>query len=268
MNDRKDGLTWRCRKTHKISTESGIYKIKDVKASIRNNTWLQDSNLSLELITEMVYLWLQHFSNSTIEHELNISHQTAIEWSAYLRDVCNYTVMQESEQIGGPDIHVEIDESKFGKRKYYRGKRVKGQWVFGGRETNDKSKVFMVPVKKRNAKTLLPIIDKWIRKGTIMHSDCWKVYNQLNKMGYTHITVNNSKEFLNPENQACTNRIEIGWRHAKVSMLRYGVQKGLHSGYLAKFMWMRKYHDHDKFLVLFQNCNVAFESGHSCCIKY
>ena len=108
------GLTWRCRKTHKISTESGIHKIKDVKVSIHNNTWLQDSNLSLELITEMVYLWSQHFSNSTIEHEVNISHQTVTEWLAYSQDVCNYTVMQESKQIGGHSIHLEIDESKFG----------------------------------------------------------------------------------------------------------------------------------------------------------
>ena len=77
--------------------------------------------------------------------------------------------MQESEQIGGHGIHVEINESKFGKRKYYRGKRVKGQWVFGGRETNDKSKVFMVPVKKRNAKTLLPIIEKWIKKKKLLY---------------------------------------------------------------------------------------------------
>ena len=161
---RKDGITWRCRKTHNISTVNGNYKIKDVKVSIRHNTWLQDSNLSLELITELVYLWLQHFSNSTIQHELNISHQTIIEWLAYLWDVCNYTVIQESKQIGGLGIHVEIDENKFGKKKYYRGKMVKGQWVFGGRETNDKSKVFMVPIKKRNAKTLLTIIEKWIKK--------------------------------------------------------------------------------------------------------
>ena len=87
-------------------------------------------------------------------------------------------------------------------------------------------------------------------------------------MGYTHITVNHSKEFVNSKNQACTNRIESDWRHAKVSMPRYRVLKGLHSVYLAEFMWMRKYPDHDKFLVLLQNCNTAFQSGHLCCIKY
>ena len=82
---------------------------------------MSDSNLSLEVITELVYLWSQKLSNSAIEHELKLSHRTVIEWSAYLRDVCNYTVLEESEQIGGEGVHVEIDESKFGKRKYYRG---------------------------------------------------------------------------------------------------------------------------------------------------
>ena len=73
----------------------------------------------------------QNMQFSAIEHELKLSHRTVIEWSAYLRDVCNYTVLEESEQIGGEGVHVEIDESKFGERKYYRGHCVKGQWIFG-----------------------------------------------------------------------------------------------------------------------------------------
>ncbi|KAI9103766.1 hypothetical protein DFS34DRAFT_590183 [Phlyctochytrium arcticum] len=35
-------------------------------------------------------------------------------------------------RIGGPGTIVGIDESKFGKRKYNKGRRVEGQWVFGG----------------------------------------------------------------------------------------------------------------------------------------
>ena len=41
---------------------------------------------------------------------------------------------------------MEIDESKFGKSKYYSGHKVEGQWVFEGREKYDKTKIFMVPV--------------------------------------------------------------------------------------------------------------------------
>ena len=34
-------------------------------------------------------------------------------------------------------------------------------------------------------------------------------------MGYTHITVNHSKEFMNAESAVCTNCIESEWHHAK-----------------------------------------------------
>ena len=34
VNDCKDGLTWRCRKVHCITTDKGQYKVKDVKVSI------------------------------------------------------------------------------------------------------------------------------------------------------------------------------------------------------------------------------------------
>ena len=41
-------------------------------------------------------------------------------------------LMNANEMIGGVNVVVEIDESKFGKRKFNKGKRVNGKWVFGG----------------------------------------------------------------------------------------------------------------------------------------
>ena len=37
--------------------------------------------------------------------------------------------IENKQPLGGEGEEVEIDESKFGKRKYHRGHRVEGQWA-------------------------------------------------------------------------------------------------------------------------------------------
>lgn len=76
---------------------------------------------------------------------------------AYKLQISKYFI----KPIGEPGRTVEIDESKFGRRKYNKGHRVEWQWVFGGFE-RESVNVFMIPVQTRDRATLLPTIDKWI----------------------------------------------------------------------------------------------------------
>jgi hypothetical protein len=76
-----------------------------------------------------------------------------------------------SEKIGGPNKIVEIDESKFGRRKYHRDHPVKGQRVFGGIE-RESGKTFLVPVPDRTVDILMAVIGAWIESGTTVISDC------------------------------------------------------------------------------------------------
>ncbi len=111
---------------------------------------------------------------------------------------------------------VEIDESKFGKRKYNRGRCVDGQWVFGGicRETGE---IFLVPLpnNKRDRQTLEPLNIKHIKPGTRIISDCWKAYDRLGTKGFEHLTVNHSYTFVDPTTGAHTNTIESLWWQIK-----------------------------------------------------
>ena len=144
------------------------------------------------LILELIYLWSQGFSQGEIIHELKLSNKTVTEWTNFFQESCICAVIDNSAPIGGNRVEVEIDESKFQKRKYHKGHKVEGQWVFGGCEKYNKKQIFMIPVLNRKESTLIPIIKRWIKPGTIIHSDCWKAYSKLSALGYTHVTVNHS----------------------------------------------------------------------------
>ncbi|KAG0776289.1 hypothetical protein G6F26_013462 [Rhizopus arrhizus] len=132
-----------------------------------------------------------------------------------------YQVMEadlriEDVQVGGVNsdgqpIIVEIDESKFGKRKYNKGKRVDGVWVVGGVERTPERKVFLLTVPNRNQNTLKLIIDTFVKDGSHVMVDCWKGYKGIDSdpsRNLTVETVNHSKTFRDPKTGACTNTIE------------------------------------------------------------
>ena len=94
----------------------------------------------------------EQIKNKTFdERELELSCETVSDWLMYLREVQLEALIRHStNKIGGANCTVEIDESKFGERKYNRGRLVEGQWVLGGicRESDE---IFMAlcPENKR-----------------------------------------------------------------------------------------------------------------------
>ena len=82
--------------------------------------------------------------------QVTTSSETVCDYKMYCREICINIVIDESDdQICGIGLTVEIDESKFGKRKYIRGRVIEGQWVLGGicRETKQ---VFLTIVPSRD----------------------------------------------------------------------------------------------------------------------
>lgn len=204
------------------------------KVSIRHGSWFSNSNLPLETIILLTYFWVYRVEQAFVEHELAISHTTIVDWYNFSREVCICVLENFSKKIGGPGKIVEIDESKFGKRKYHKGRRVDGVWVFGGIERESKE-CFFKCVADRTANTLIDIIKEYILPGTTVISDCWKAYSSLNNEGFPHLTVNHSVNFVDPDTGAHTNTIESTWRALKKSLPKHGTTKNLYDTYFAQY---------------------------------
>ncbi|KAM0686424.1 hypothetical protein COBT_002353, partial [Conglomerata obtusa] len=69
---------------------------------------------------------------------------------------------KKKNTVGGRDIIVECDESLFGKGKYNRGRIRKSIWVVGFVERTPSKKIILCTVKKRNKKTMLNLINKFV----------------------------------------------------------------------------------------------------------
>jgi transposase-like protein len=175
-----------------------------------------------------------------VKHELSISNQTIVDWYNYCREVCVSILEKVSELIGGQGVVVEIDESKFGKRKYHKGRHVERQWVFGGIARESK-RCFFATVDDRSQRTLLQIIKDNIKPGTTIISDYWKAYQCLDQEGFEHLKVNHSLNFVDPDSGAHTNTIESTWRALKKSLPKYGTVKPLHDTYFSQYCVKKKY---------------------------
>ena len=177
--------------------------------------------MALGTIVLLAYFWVYRTEQEFVKHELGISHTTIVNRYNFSREVCISILENFSQKIGGPGKIIEIDESKFGKRKFHKGRRVDGVWVFGGIERETKNCFFQCE-PDRTANTLIAIIKEHVLPGTTIYSDCWKAYSPLNKEGFSHLTVNHSINFVDPETGTHTNTIESTWRALKKSLPKHG----------------------------------------------
>ena len=187
-------------------------------------------------ILVFAHCWARGYKLLDAMHEAEIkSDKTAVDWASFCREVILADFIDNFEPLGGEGRTVEIDESKFGKRKFWRGHRVEGLWVFGALE-RETGRVFMQPVEKRDAQTLIPLLEKWVLPRTTVISDCWKAYD--NMQNFIHLKVNHSLNFVD-ESTGAHKQIESSWRHAKESFSSHGRKKEHVPGNLARYMFQK-----------------------------
>jgi hypothetical protein len=118
--DINDGFVWQWRR-RSAGTQCKM------STSIRHGSWFQHSKLTLQEIMLFTYDILCHEPANQIEREYCFSDHTVADWGMFCREAMLVFLEGCKFKIGVPNRTVEIDESKFGKRKYNIGHHVEGQ---------------------------------------------------------------------------------------------------------------------------------------------
>ena len=130
--------------------------------------------------------------------------------------------------------------------QYHRGRSPATEsWVFGLVDTSQRPALgYMEIVPRRDAATLLPIIQQHVLPGTTIWSDDWAAYNRVAAIPGVagHGVVNHSLHFVDPVTGVNTQTVESYWNRVKTKFKRMlGVSKAQLALHLDEFMWRERH---------------------------
>jgi transposase-like protein len=210
--------------------------------SIFRSSFFSKSRLRCCEVLHLGYLWLTGCSRQIILHNVTHSKDTISAYLVWLRELVSQMLEPDDTMIGGANVIVEVDETKFGKRKYHRGHRVDGAWVIVGVERTVDRLVFAEVVPDRSAATIDGVLSRHILDGSILYTDLWRGYASISeRFNIEHRTVNHSKGFKDPVTGVHTNTVEgtnYALKRSVPPRSRTSSSLPLH---LIEFVWRRKH---------------------------
>ena len=178
--------------------------------SIREGTFFGGGGSKLQVTQILDLLYAYSYETASVKnlvHECRIAVEAIVNWHNYVWDIYGEYFLLYPVRIGGPGHVMEIDKSAFVCCKHHLEQVVRTQWVFGGLDSQTKQG-FLVAVDRRDTDTLLPVLQQYVLPGTTVVSNLWGAYNTINTLGYQHLTVNHSINFVDLITLATTNHIE------------------------------------------------------------
>lgn len=209
----------------------------NISRSILYGSVLYCAKISIEKIFYLLYCWVYGYSCKLTSHETDVHINTVTYYFTLFRNACDSFVISCNKcKIGGKTV--QIDETLICRRKFNVGRVLNQVWIFGGICIED-HQFFCLPVINRTTETLSEEIKNYILPGTTIISDCWKAYDYLNTSNeYTHLTVDHSKNFVNPVDGSNTQTIERMWRELKKINKKYeGIPKNKINEHVSEFIW-------------------------------
>ncbi len=172
---------------------------------------IKGTRLSAHKLSQLINEFVFNTPARVCAEKIGLNKNTVNFW--YKRMRLGLAQLPDPEPFSG---EVEIDESYFGKKKTGQGRTgtVQGQVaVFGLRERKSGLVIAQV-VSGTRAQDLIPLIEKYVVKGSTIYSDGHGAYHHLSKHGYRHRVVYHEYTFVDQQT-IHTNSIESFWAYAK-----------------------------------------------------
>ena len=202
------------------------------------NPLKRDSKLNLGSILELVWFFL--FTDCTIRptaSQAKRSTEIIVEWWHTFKSSCGAVLAREPQLYGTRLQPVQIDESYFSvRRKHSRGRLLCGDRLRGRQSAQHEEEVYewddedsyhpygrdnmnwtwvlgiylsrtqvrFLRVKVRKANTLLLVIKKYVKVGSLIWTDEFSSYKSLSEHGYEHESVNHSEHYVDTKTDAHT----------------------------------------------------------------
>jgi len=176
-----------------------------------------------------------------------IAEQTGINKPRILRGL---TYVRQAMTRDVPEVFsgiVEVDETYMGGKWVNKRKRIRDKGTKRGRGTS-KQPVFGIYARKGivwaeivddvEAATLLPLIRRQVRKGSIVCSDTFRSYTGVATQGYVHRMVEHGKGEYSDLKGTHINGLEGFWGYLKRQLAaKGGIRRERLSLYLAEYVW-------------------------------
>ncbi|XP_068093510.1 coiled-coil-helix-coiled-coil-helix domain-containing protein 7 isoform X1 [Hyperolius riggenbachi] len=248
----RTGRKWTCNR--RPCRESG----SKMRIGFYADTFFEGSHLGPKKVLHLSYFYLHEIGTlAQMEYEVGITHQAAVQWTQWIRDFFALFFIAKPRQIGGPGVVVVIDKTSISHRKYNNGKIAgyERRWLFGGIECGS-NLGFLTLVDSHNANNLLPIIQQYVKPGSIIHSDLCEEYGGTETLpeGYRQLKVNQSINFVDTKSGGHTQGTENKWCRFKRRQKAHGLSADdgeQRNNYLQEFMWRQQFNERSQIMYNF-----------------
>lgn len=216
--------------------------------------WINRGGLSLQQWLRLLKLFELEVSVRKSAAQLGLAYRTVYAAMTTIRLAILAAAHDAAAMLSG---EIEMDESYFGgfrKGKHGRGAAGKVP-VFGILERDGRVVVEMVPNLK--AQTVLDLAVTKVRRGSIVYTDRFRIYDSLMFCGYRHLKVDHSVEFS--RGRVSINGLEGFWSWAKERLMKHhGISPVRFPLYLKELEFRYNHRNEDLFtLVLARLCGLV-----------